>query len=256
MNKKFIVFLSSRKSWTLPYIIFSAIFVVIPLVLIVVYAFTDDNGHLTLANFQKFFEHPEAINTFVYSIGIAIITTLICILLGYPAAWILSNSKLNRSKTMVVLFILQGFQQTHPLPEPDNNRQSTATGEGIADALDAIYFDVSIMGVQDATAEQLASDFGVDTSCLSAVYGRYTDGRFGIADVILVVPKPGQEAAARDLLVTIRTSRAGLFANYDIYGASELAENGVIYTLGDYYVLLMINDTDHVRELLEQYIPT
>ena len=89
MNKKFIVFLSSRKSWTLPYIIFSAIFVVIPLVLIVVYAFTDDNGHLTLANFQKFFEHPEAINTFVY-----------------PAAWILSNSKLNRSKTMVVLFIL------------------------------------------------------------------------------------------------------------------------------------------------------
>lgn len=106
MNKKFIVFLSSRKSWTLPYIIFSAIFVVIPLVLIVVYAFTDDNGHLTLANFQKFFEHPEAINTFVYSIGIAIITTLICILLGYPAAWILSNSKLNRSKTMVVLFIL------------------------------------------------------------------------------------------------------------------------------------------------------
>ena len=67
---------------------------------------TDDSGHLTLANFQKFFEHPEAINTFVYSIGIAIITTLVCILLGYPAAWILSNSKLNRSKTMVVLFIL------------------------------------------------------------------------------------------------------------------------------------------------------
>ena len=136
------------------------------------------------------------------------------------------------SLLVVVLFILQGFQQTHPLPEPDNNRQSTATGE------------------------RLASDFGVDTSCLSAVYGRYTDGRFGIADVILVVPKPGQEASVRDLLVTIRTSRAGLFANYDIYGASELAENGVIYTLGDYYVLLMINDTDHVRELLEQYIPT
>ena len=106
MNKRFIVFLSSRKSWTLPYIIFSAIFVIIPLFLIVVYAFTDDSGHLTLANFQKFFEHPEAINTFVYSIGIAIITTLVCILLGYPAAWILSNSKLNRSKTMVVLFIL------------------------------------------------------------------------------------------------------------------------------------------------------
>ena len=42
------------------------------------------------------------------------------------------------SLLVVVLFILQGFQQTHPLPEPDNNRQSTATGEGIGDALDAI----------------------------------------------------------------------------------------------------------------------
>ncbi|NCC10525.1 MAG: ABC transporter permease [Bacteroidia bacterium] len=100
------LFLSSRKSWTIPYIVFSAVFVVIPLLLIVIYAFTDDNGHLTCYNFQKFFQHPEAINTFVYSIGVAILTTLICVLLGYPAAWILSNSKLNRSKTMIVLFIL------------------------------------------------------------------------------------------------------------------------------------------------------
>ena len=106
MNKKLSVFLFSRKSWTLPYVIFSAIFVVIPLLLIVVYAFTDENGSLTLANFAKFFSHPEAINTFVYSIGIAIITTVLCILLGYPAAWILSNKKLNKSYTMVILFIL------------------------------------------------------------------------------------------------------------------------------------------------------
>jgi spermidine/putrescine transport system permease protein len=38
--------------------------------------------------------------------GIAIITTILCILLGYPAAWILSNQKLNRSGITVVLFIL------------------------------------------------------------------------------------------------------------------------------------------------------
>ena len=159
------------------------------------------------------------------------------------------------SLVVLVLFIFQGFQQTYPLPEPETGRQSTATGEGIADALDAIYLNVSILGVQDATAERLEADFGVDTSCLSAVYGRYTDGRFGIADVILVVPKAGQETAARDLLVTIRSSRASLFSNYDIYGSSELAQNGVIYTLGDYHVLLMIDNTEEVRELLEQYIP-
>lgn len=106
MNKKLSVFLFSRKSWTIPYVIFAAIFIVIPLLLIAVFAFTDENGRLTLANFSNFFSHPEAINTFVYSIGIAIITTALCILLGYPAAWILSNSKLNKSYTMVMLFIL------------------------------------------------------------------------------------------------------------------------------------------------------
>ena len=104
--KRLSTFFSSRKSWTLPYIVFSAIFVVIPLILIVVYAFTDDNGHLTLDNFAKFFTHHEAINTFVYSIGIAMITTLLCLLWGYPSAWLLSNSHFNKSKTLVVLFIL------------------------------------------------------------------------------------------------------------------------------------------------------
>lgn len=101
-----LAFLRSRKSWTLPYLIFSAIFVVIPLLLIVVYAFTDESGHLTLANFAKFFAHPEAVNTFIYSIGIALITTLLCVLLGYPAAWILSRSKLGYAQTLVMLFIL------------------------------------------------------------------------------------------------------------------------------------------------------
>ena len=105
--KKLQHFFSSRKSWVLPYLIFSVIFVIIPLLLIVVYAFTDDMGHLTLANFSKFFAHSESVNTFVYSIGIAILTTLGCILLGYPVAWILNNSKnLSYSRTLIMLFIL------------------------------------------------------------------------------------------------------------------------------------------------------
>ena len=99
-------FLSSRKSWTIPYVIFSAVFVILPLLLIVVYAFMDDAGYFTLGNFAKFFAHPEAINTFVYSIGVAIITTVVCILLGYPAAYILTQMRMKYASTVVVLFIL------------------------------------------------------------------------------------------------------------------------------------------------------
>ena len=97
---------NKRANWAIPYAIFLAIFVALPLVLIVVYAFQDANGDFTLQNFVKFVEQPEAVNTFIYSIGIALITTILCILLGYPAAYILANRKLNRSETTVVLFIL------------------------------------------------------------------------------------------------------------------------------------------------------
>ena len=97
---------NKRANWAIPYAIFLAMFVALPLVLIVVYAFQDAEGSFSLDNFTKFVTQPEAINTFIYSIGIALITTILCILLGYPAAWILSNKQLNRSEVMVVLFIL------------------------------------------------------------------------------------------------------------------------------------------------------
>ena len=97
---------NKRANWAIPYAIFLALFVALPLVLIVVYAFQDAEGTFSLENFKRFIEQPEAVNTFIYSIGIALITTILCILLGYPAAWILSNRKLNRSEITVVLFIL------------------------------------------------------------------------------------------------------------------------------------------------------
>ena len=95
-----------RSNWSIPYFIFLLVFVVLPLVVIFLYAFQDAEGNFTLKNFSKFISSPEAANTFVYSIGVAIVTTVLCILLGYPAAYILSNSELCRSKVTVVLFIL------------------------------------------------------------------------------------------------------------------------------------------------------
>lgn len=106
MISKFSDFFMKRRNWTIPYALFLCIFVVMPLLLIVFYAFTNAEGSFTFANFRKFMVHPEAINTFVYSIGIAIITTLVCLVLGYPAAYILAHKHFNVSRTMVVLFIL------------------------------------------------------------------------------------------------------------------------------------------------------
>lgn len=104
--KPILQFFFRRSSWALPYTLFLIMFVVLPLILIGVYAFMDNQGSFTTENFLNFIEQPEAVNTFIYSVAIAIVTTFLCILLGYPAAYILSSKEFTNSKTLVLLFIL------------------------------------------------------------------------------------------------------------------------------------------------------
>ena len=106
MQKKLLRFLGRRRNWSIPYVLFLTFFVIIPLVLILFYAFTNNEGHFSFANFRKFWMQPEAMNTFIYSVGIALITTVLCLLLGYPAAYILSRMKSQSTQMIVILFIL------------------------------------------------------------------------------------------------------------------------------------------------------
>ena len=98
--------MSKRSSWALPYFIFLVLFVVMPLVLIVVYSFQDASGHFTFSNITKFFTDKDSLSTFALSIEVAIENTALCILIGYPAAYILADKSLNRSAVTVVLFIM------------------------------------------------------------------------------------------------------------------------------------------------------
>ena len=98
--------MSKRSSWALPYFIFMVLFVVLPLVMIVIYALRDAGGHFTFDNIARFFTDKDALSTFALSIEVAIENTLLCILIGYPAAYILADNKLNKSAVTVVLFIL------------------------------------------------------------------------------------------------------------------------------------------------------
>ena len=95
-----------RSYWSLPYLIFMVVFVVLPLLLIGMYAFQDGSGHFTFANITRLFSDSDSLSTFAVSLEVAVENTLICILLGYPAAWILANRKLNRSTVTVMLFIM------------------------------------------------------------------------------------------------------------------------------------------------------
>jgi spermidine/putrescine transport system permease protein len=100
------LFIGRRRNWSIPYILFLAFFVLVPMVLIVVFAFTTNEGEFSVANFRKFWMQPEAMNTFIYSVGVALVTTFLCLLLGYPAAYLMSRMQTNNAKLLVMLFIL------------------------------------------------------------------------------------------------------------------------------------------------------
>ena len=64
--------MNKRSTWALPYTIFLVLFVALPLILIMFYAFRDAGGDFTLSNFVKFFTDKDAIETFALSLEVAI----------------------------------------------------------------------------------------------------------------------------------------------------------------------------------------
>ena len=103
--------MKSFKRLVYPYIIWAAIFIVVPMLIIVFYAFTKEGNDVlavkfTLGNFANFFSDSKFANVLLRSIKIALVTTIICILIGYPTAYFMVKLKPNSQSTMVLLITL------------------------------------------------------------------------------------------------------------------------------------------------------
>ena len=92
-----------NKALAVPYVVWMAIFVIAPLVLIVAYAFTAKSGGVTLDNFSNMGQYLPA---FQHSFVLAGAATLICILIGYPLAYFLSKESLMVRKVAMMLIML------------------------------------------------------------------------------------------------------------------------------------------------------
>ena len=103
-----------------PYTVWAMLFILVPLVFIAYYAFTDDNFNFTFDNISRFFNAISEITAadgsvtkvrtyiliFRRSVRLAIISTLICFLLGYPIAYIISRMKPKTQKTMITVIMI------------------------------------------------------------------------------------------------------------------------------------------------------
>ena len=96
----------SRKSLGIPYLLFLSLFVVAPLLVLFYYGFTNGSGRFTFENLTDFFTNPNTLGTLCYSLALALVTTLVCLLLAYPTAYILATSKLKRKSVVIMLFVM------------------------------------------------------------------------------------------------------------------------------------------------------
>ncbi len=97
------------RSMSYPYVVWITVLIVVPMLLIVGYAFTVNGTDLldfqfTLDNFQKFFQDTVFLEVLIRSLRVALITTVLCLLLGYPAAYIIANA-LGKNKFVLIMLV-------------------------------------------------------------------------------------------------------------------------------------------------------
>ncbi len=94
-----------------PYLIWIGLFIVAPMLMILLYAITRSSSSVitfkfTLDNFSRFLSDPTFLKVLWTSLRIALLTTVFCILVGYPAALFIAGLPEKRQTLMVLLLTL------------------------------------------------------------------------------------------------------------------------------------------------------
>lgn len=91
------------KMFSVPYLVWMVIFILVPLLMVVYFAFTNDNGEFTI---QHVSEVGQYTNIFIRSIWLSVIATVICLVVAYPVAFILSRMEKHKQGTMLMIVML------------------------------------------------------------------------------------------------------------------------------------------------------
>ncbi len=92
------------KNLKVPYVLWLIAFVVIPMMLVLYYSFTTKTGEFTLEGYKKIFD-PLYIKVILQSFRLAFMATIICLLIGYPVAYILSKKEFVSKGFLIFLFV-------------------------------------------------------------------------------------------------------------------------------------------------------
>ncbi len=95
----------NRKLLSAPFIFWSALFIIIPLGMVFYYGLTDKSGAFTLENIAAI-ATPEHSKALWEAVKLSVLSTIICVILAYPLAMILSNLNVNQNSFIILIFVL------------------------------------------------------------------------------------------------------------------------------------------------------
>ena len=97
---------NSRTLFALPYLIYMALFVVVPLVILIVYAFYNNGNGFSVAEVTSFFTDSSQWATIGRSLRIALVAAVLCVLIGYPLAYTIARIKSKRLQYVLLMALV------------------------------------------------------------------------------------------------------------------------------------------------------
>ncbi len=86
-----------------PYLVWAALFIIVPIGMVAYYAFTDSEGAFTFANITEIGKYTD---TFILSIWLGLLATVICLIIAYPLAYIMAQKGPKKQSSMTMLIML------------------------------------------------------------------------------------------------------------------------------------------------------
>lgn len=159
----------------------------------------------------------------------------------------------------LVLLSVFAFSACAKSPQEDDTRATamvepeTANPEG---ALTEIYENSETKGISPATDKDMEEVFGFDLSIVEEYFVMFSEGGYGVEDTYIIKPVPGKAAEVKTTLENLQDEMIRQYESYDIHNSYALSQDAVVFEQGDYVVMLMHEDTDAVRTIIDKYIPS
>ena len=115
---------------------------------------------------------------------------------------------------------------------------------------------IKIKDLKYAEREDLLSKFKISPDDVADFTISYAEGQYGISNVFLIKPVSSDKTEAiKQALRAVQEQYIQKTEKFDVYNSYKIAQNAVVYVQGQYVVMLMLEDNDAAKNIIDKYIP-